>query len=148
VVNDAAAKCRRRPRVHGRRRMTGRAAVEDWVRRYEAAWRAAGTDGLAAIFTADATYLRSPYETPEIGLEAIAAMWEAEREGPDEVFTLAAEVVAVDGASAVVRAEVRYGDPVRQEYRDLWVLRLVEDGRCSWFEEWAYWPGRPYAAGG
>ena len=24
---------------------------------------------------------------------------------------------------AVVRAKVRYGDPVRQEYRDLWVMQ-------------------------
>jgi len=51
---------------------------------------------------------------------------------------------AVDGDAAVVRAEVRYGDPVRQEYRDLWVMRLAHDGRCSWFEEWPYWPERPY----
>jgi hypothetical protein len=47
-------------------------------------------------------------------------------------------------ATAVVRAEVGYGDPVRQEYRDLWVLRLGNDGRCSWFEEWPFWPERPY----
>jgi hypothetical protein len=40
----------------------------------------------------------------------------------------------------VVRIEVRYGRPVRQEYRDLWVLRLDDDGRCSWFEEWPFWP--------
>src|SRR5260221_8279356 len=50
------------------------------------------------------------------------------------------------GATAVVRAEVRYGDPLRQEYRDLWVIRLRDDSRSSWFEEWPYWPGRPYSA--
>jgi hypothetical protein len=53
---------------------------------------------------------------------------------------MAAKIVAVDGPTAVVRAEVRYGHPVRQEYRDLWVLRLGDDGRCSWFEEWPFWP--------
>ena len=73
-------------------------------------------------------------------------MWEDEREGPDEVFTLATGILAVDGPTAVVRAEVRYGDPPRQEYRDLWVIRLADDGRCAWFEEWPYWPGRPHAA--
>jgi hypothetical protein len=70
-----------------------------------------------------------------------------ERDGPDEVFTLATDVLAVDGPTAVVRAEVRYGDPLRQEYRDLWIMQLREDGRCSWFEEWPYWPGQPGAAG-
>ena len=98
------------------------------------------------MFTDGATYLQSPYMKPLVGLEAIGQMWEAQREGPDEVFTLSTEVIAVDGPMAVVRAEVRYGQPVRQEYRDLWILRFEADGRCSWFEEWPYWPGRPYSA--
>jgi hypothetical protein len=54
--------------------------------------------------------------------------------------------IAVDGQDAVVRLQVRYGDPVRQEYRDLWVLRFAGDGRVEEFEEWAYWPGRSYTA--
>ena len=34
----------------------------------------------------------------------------------------------------------------RQEYRDLWLLRFADDGRVDDFEEWAYWPGKPYTA--
>lgn len=120
--------------------------VSRWLARYEAAWRAPGTDGLTGLFTGDATYLHSPYEQPIAGLDAIRQMWEQDRDGPDEIFTLTTEILAVDGPTAVVRADVRYGDPLRQEYRDLWVLRLHGDGRCSRFEEWPYWPGRPYAA--
>jgi ketosteroid isomerase-like protein len=126
--------------------MTDRATVNRWLAGYEAAWRAPGTEGLAGIFTQDASYRHSPYEQPAVGLDAIRRMWEQDRDGPDEVFTLATEIVAVDGPAAVVRAEVKYGDPVRQEYRDLWLLRLADDGRCSWFEEWPYWPERPYTA--
>ena len=65
--------------------VTDRATVSRWLGGYEAAWRAPGTDGLAGLFTGDATYL-------------------------------------------------------------LWVIGLGEDGRCTWFEEWPYWPGRPYSA--
>ena len=83
---------------------------------------------------------------PVTGLDAIRRMWQDEREGPDEVFTLATDILAVDGPTTVVRAEVRYGDPPGQEYRDLWVIRFAEDSRCTWFEEWPYWPGRPHAA--
>jgi len=118
------------------------------VARYEAVWRAPGTTGLADLFAEDATYLKSPYEQPVAGLDAIKRMWEEEREGPDEVFTLATDILAVDGRTAVVRAEVHYGDPPVQEYRDLWVIRFADDGRCAWFEEWPFWPGRPYAARG
>jgi ketosteroid isomerase-like protein len=120
--------------------------VSRWLAGYEAAWRTAGAESLAALFTADATYLQSPYAQPVTGLDAIGRMWEEEREGPDEVFTLTAGILAVDGETAVIRAEVRYGDPPRQEYRDLWVIRLAEDGRCTWFEEWPYWPGLRHSA--
>ena len=126
--------------------VTDRVAVSRWVAGYEAAWRAAGTEALGGLFTEDATYLHSPYAEPVTGLDAIRIMWDEDRDGPDEVFTLATDIIAVDGPAAVVRAEVRYGDPVRQEYRDLWILRFGDDGRCSWFEEWPYWPERPYVA--
>ncbi len=126
--------------------MTDRTGVSRWVAAYEMAWRTEGRAGLTDLFTADATYLQSPYAEPILGLDRIRQMWEAERDGPDEIFSLATEIIAVEKTVAVVRAEVSYGDPVRQEYRDLWVLRLGEDGRCSWFEEWPYWPGRPHAA--
>lgn len=128
------------------RQMTDRAIVSGWLARYETAWRSPGTESLAALFTRDATYLQSPYEPSVTGLDAIKRMWEDEREGPDEVFTLATEILAVDGPTAVVRAEVRYGDPPRQEYRDLWVIRFAGDGRCTWFEEWPYWPERLHSA--
>jgi ketosteroid isomerase-like protein len=117
-----------------------------WITAYERAWRTAGTETLATIFTAEATYREGPYREPIIGLPAIARMWEHERDGPDEVFHMTSEVVAVEGDTAVVRVEVRYGTPVGQEYRDLWVMRFAEDGRCSSFEEWPFWPDQPTTA--
>ena len=125
--------------------MTEHAQVSQWLAGYEAAWRAAGTGGLTRLFTEDATYLQSPYEQPVTGLDAIGRMWEAEREGPGEVFTLTTDIVAVDGQVAVVRAAVCYGDPPTQEYRDLWVIRFAGDGRCAWFEEWPFWPEQAYS---
>ena len=117
-----------------------------WVRAYEAAWRAAGTEALAGIFAADAVYRQGPYEEPVSGLPAIGRMWEAERDDPGEVFEMASEIVAVDGDTAVVRAEVRYGDPVTQEWRDLWVIRFAPGGLCAGFEEWPFAPEAPVRA--
>ncbi len=123
-----------------------KAQVMDWVAAYERAWRAPGTGALAGIFTRDASYRQGPYDEPVTGLPAIAAMWEAERDGPAEVFRMTGDVIAADGGTAVVRVEVGYGDPVRQEYRDLWVLRFADDGRCASFEEWPFWPEQPHLA--
>jgi hypothetical protein len=122
-----------------------RAAVGEWVSGYERAWRTAGTAMLAALFTPEATYSPGPYEPTVRGLAAIGTFWEAERSGPDEVFTLSSEQVAVDGMVAVVRTEVRYDIPERRHYRNLWVLRFAPDGRVSAFEEWPFWPEQPRA---
>jgi ketosteroid isomerase-like protein len=124
----------------------GREQVTGWVARYEQAWRAAGTEALAGLFTADATYRQAPYQAPVTGLPAIARMWEAERDGPAEAFRMTSDIVALDGDMAVIRVEVWYGDPVAQEYRDLWLVRFAADGRCAAFEEWPFWPQQPYAA--
>jgi signal transduction histidine kinase len=35
---------------------------------------------------------------------------------------------------------VGYGEPLRQEYRDLWIVTLDDDGRCTAFEEWPFAP--------
>lgn len=115
-------------------------AVASWVAGYERAWRSPGTSRLASLFTEDATYLPEPYAEPVTGLAAIARMWEAERDGPAEVFRMTSEIVAVDGAVAVVRAEVAYDEPILQEWRDLWVIRFAADGRCTAFEEWPFSP--------
>jgi len=43
-----------------------------------------------------------------------------------------------------VRVDVRYGVDPPQEYRDLWVVRLAGNGRCTHFEEWPFAPpGQP-----
>ena len=121
--------------------------LREWVVRYEQAWRTAGTDGLAALFTEDAVYLRDPYAEPIRGLPAIAEFWEAERDGPDEVFTLTVEVIAEQGDRGVARIEVVYGNPPTSRYRDLWVITFDDAGRARAFEEWPFFPGRRRAAG-
>jgi hypothetical protein len=117
-----------------------RATLESWIERYERAWRTPGTEALAELFTADASYRTSPFEDPYIGLEEISEMWEAEREGPDEPFEMDVEVVAVEGDTGVGRLEVRYLKPGGTTYRDLWIVTLDEHGRCTRFEEWPFWP--------
>ena len=120
-----------------------RAAVMRWVRAYEDGWRSEDRSAVGRLFTDEVQYLRSPYASPLVGHSAIEDFWVDEDED-GSVFTMSAEPVAVEGADAVVRVLVRYGEPVTQEYRDLWVLRFAADGRVAHFEEWAYWPDKAY----
>ena len=116
-----------------------RERLGEWIAGYERAWREPGTDRLAELFGVDATYSTAPYEEPHRGLEAIAAMWEEERT-PGEQFTIESEIVAVEGDTGVVRVLVEYERPRRQQYRDLWIVRIDEVRRCTHFEEWPFWP--------
>jgi ketosteroid isomerase-like protein len=118
-----------------------RADLERWIRAYEAAWRARGTDAASDLFTGDATYLTHPFAEPVTGRDAILRLWDDERT-PDEAFTMAWEVVAVDGDTGVARVEVRYHRPDEAWFRDIWIVRLGPDGRCRRFEEWPFAPGR------
>lgn len=117
-----------------------REGVAAWVAGYEQVWRTAGTDGLRRLFAEDASYRMHPAAEPVVGLDAIAQLWDEEREGPDETFDLTSEVVAVDGDTAVVRVSVRYALP-REAFLDLWILRFDPLGRCTAFEEWAMTAG-------
>jgi ketosteroid isomerase-like protein len=119
-----------------------RDGVMRWVADYERAWREGDVSGVPRLFTEGASYRVSPCAEPKVGSAEIQAFW-LDDEG--KTFTVTAEPVAVEGRDAVVRLEVRYGEPVTQEYRDLWVLRFAPDGRVEDFEEWAYWPGKPYS---
>jgi uncharacterized protein (TIGR02246 family) len=120
-----------------------RTAVKKWVADYERAWRTPGTEPLAELFTPQACYLPSPWAQPLKGLGAVAAFWESERSGPDEEFTMSSEVVTLDADTAVVRVMVKYGATGSRPWRDLWVLRFAQDGRCSSFEEWPFAPDQP-----
>jgi ketosteroid isomerase-like protein len=117
--------------------------VRRWVTRYEKAWRSPGTASLAELFTEDVSYRPSPWADPVEGTEALAEFWNAERDGPGEAFTMSSELVALDGDTAVVRIQVDYEKASSGRWRDLWVLRFDEDGRCRHFEEWPFAPGQP-----
>jgi hypothetical protein len=122
--------------------------VANWISAYERAWRTPGTAVLADLFSEDASYQQGPYDEPVHDLPAIGRMWERERHGPDEAFSMTSEIIAVDGSTAVARVEVRYGRPLRQQFRDLWIICFAADGRCSSFEEWPFAPVEPLATPG
>ena len=130
------------------------AGFRDWVHRYELAWRSPGTAQLAELFTDDAVYRHSPYAEPLTGLPAIAEDWVRERKGPDEPFTLTADVLAVNaehpsGPLGIARIEVGYGTPGGHDYRDLWIVRFDPSGggKAREFEEWPFWAGQDWTAG-
>ena len=113
-----------------------RAGMHAWVALYERAWRTPGTELLAELFAPGATYQTAPFEEPFRGLPAIAAMWEAEREGPAAGYAPASifREGYPSGSSAA-------GPPARESRTSPWPDCLTS-GRCSpWLPRQA--KGRP-----
>jgi hypothetical protein len=129
-----------RKRAEGAVAKLDRGQLAEWIAAYERAWRSEGTDAVNELFSKEASYSTGPFEKPHLGLDAIKEMWEAERASHKEIFTMHSEIVAVEADTGVVRVAVHYEDPHQQEYRDLWIVRLDEAGRCVHFEEWTFWP--------
>ncbi len=97
---------RDRPSPSGRFRLASAYATGSAATSARGARRARSS--LRELFTEDASYRAGPYEEPRKGLPAIAELWEAEREGFDEGFTMSSDIVATDGDIAVVRVDVAY----------------------------------------
>lgn len=116
------------------------AKVQGWVDRYVDAWRSSGTSKLAYLFANKITYRVSPWKPALKGLPALEKLWEQARSGPDEVFNLRSEIVAVENQTAVVRVEVEYAHDTSSRWRDIWIITFDEDGLCSSFEEWPFAP--------
>jgi hypothetical protein len=116
--------------------------VRRWVASYVKAWRSPGTEALSVVFSEQVSYRPAPWADAVEGLPALAEFWEGERDGPDESFAMTSEVVAVEDGTAVVRVQIDYVRADAGSWRDLWVLRLDPDGRCSHFEEWPFAPAQ------
>lgn len=116
-------------------------AVQDWLDRYVAAWRANDPAPIADLFSADATYRYHPYDGAEEtlrGRDAIAASW---LESPDDPASWDAhyEPFAVDGERAVAIGSSRYrasGDEPERTYWNCFLIRFGPDGRCVEFTEY------------
>ena len=106
------------------------ARLSTWIDAYENAWRTPGTDWLEYLFTADATYSMGPFEKTVEGLEAIAELWEREREGHDEVFRMEQRSSLSRGHGRRARGGL-VRRPGQAPYRDLWIVRLDDHGLCT-----------------
>jgi hypothetical protein len=126
----------------GKNAAMNRATAEEWIAGYERLWRTPGTEGLGELFTEDASYSPSPWAEAVFGLDALAQFWDTERVSAEEKFDLRAEMVAIEGDTAVVRVEVDYLT-TGNRWRDLWVIAFADDGRCRAFEEWPFAPDQP-----
>ncbi|HEU4751287.1 MAG TPA: nuclear transport factor 2 family protein [Acidimicrobiia bacterium] len=116
------------------------ARFSEWFDRYGEAWRTYDRDAIGDLFTNDAVYTANPFAEPVVGRQAIVEDWrETFDEDPDEQFEFKHEVVAVDGDLGVVQGWITYtAGSNTDDWRNLFIIRLEDDGRCREYLEWYF----------
>ena len=117
-----------------------RDAVQEWLDRYVAAWRANDAAPIEELFAEDAVYGYRPWDSEKHtvhGRDAIVASWLEEPDAPSD-WDASYEPFAVEGDRAVAVGWSRYAatgtDPERV-YHNAYLLEFAPDGRCRSFHE-------------
>jgi ketosteroid isomerase-like protein len=116
---------------------------QQWVARYEKAWRAFDVDGVTPLFTEDAIYASHPLRNADRGRGGVRA-YTARAYGEESDVDVRFAVIAAAGSTAVTEywaSLVEDGTPSTLAGLD--VLVFEEDGLCSLLREyWFLEPGR------
>lgn len=119
-----------------------RKQLDDWLRRYGAAWEGRDGDAAAGLFTAEGVYRWGPLDPPLVGRKAIRDRW-LEATSDQEQIRFRSEVLGTDGDRGFARwwsTFVRRSTGMRVELDGVFVLDFGEDGLCEQLQEW--WLGR------
>lgn len=116
--------------------------VQTWLDHYGTAWVDGDPQLVAALFTEDAQYRETPFDTPMAGRGDIIRYWQDGAADAQENVTFSARVWAVDGTSAIAGWQAtftRKATGARVRLDGVFRLHFARDGDawlCTRLEEW------------
>lgn len=108
--------------------------LDAWMDRYVLAWSTNEAEHISALFTEDAVYDPQTADGEWEGLAEIVSKWQ-EIDDDEANWDFEWLPLVETDEVAVVTARTRYVDPPTS-YRNLFVIRFADDGRCYDFTEW------------
>lgn len=108
--------------------------LDEWMDGYVLAWSSNDEEHIRALFTEDAVYDPQTADGEWEGIEAIVARWQEIDDQEDNWDFEWLPLVESDDL-AVITGKTVYQEPP-MSYRNLFVIRFAEDGRCYDFTEW------------
>ena len=108
--------------------------LDRWMDGYVLAWSTNDAEQISALFAEDAVYDPQTESGEHNGLGEIIAWWQEIGDDEDNWEFEWLPLVETDDL-AVVTGRTRYLEPPLS-YRNLFVIRFDEDGRCYDFTEW------------
>ena len=110
----------------------GAESITEWVERYIHAWQTNATADIAALFTDDAEYHETPYETEWIGRDEIVDGWRSRWDWQQGGWHFEYTIASIDGQVAVITGIGHYAK--LGDFDNVWTVTFDGSGRCSRFE--------------
>jgi hypothetical protein len=108
--------------------------LDTWMDNYVLAWSNNEATQIASLFSSDAVYDSQTAAGERNGLDEIVAWWTDLGDSEDN-WEFEWQPLVEDDDVAVVTGRTRYIDPPLS-YRNLFVIRFDDKGRCYDFTEW------------
>lgn len=108
--------------------------LDEWMDGYVLAWSSNNPDHIRALFTDDAVYDPQTEGGEWEGIDEIVEKWVGIDDSEENWDFEWLPLVEADDL-AVVTGRTRYLEP-EESYRNLFVIRFADDGRCYDFTEW------------
>jgi hypothetical protein len=106
--------------------------ITQWVEGYLRAWTSNDRDDIAALFTPDAEYHESPFDTEWIGRDEIVDGWRSRWDWQSGGWDFDWSITGVEGMTAVVTGIGRYTE--LGNFDNVWTVTFDESGRSTRFE--------------
>ena len=107
------------------------ASITRWVEDYVTAWKSNDRADVETLFTDDAEYHESPFDTQWIGRDAIVEGWRSRWEWQSGGWEFEWSITAIDGWNVVITGIGRYAE--LGVFDNVWTVTFEESGRCSRF---------------
>ncbi len=125
--------------------MNEKKRFDEWVQGYLKAWKSNDPKDIEALFAEEATYLTQAFREPWRGRKTIVKEWLGRADWanePKDQWIFYYKWLAIEGEIGVLDGLTTYTG--RGEiFKNIWMIALDEDGRCSEFRE--YWIKKPEA---
>jgi hypothetical protein len=108
--------------------------LDEWMDGYVLAWSSNERTHIESLFTEDAVYDPQTAGGEWEGIDDIVTRWQEMGDDEDNWDFEWLPLVETDDL-AIVTARTRYFEP-ELTYRNLFIIRFADDGRCSDFTEW------------
>jgi hypothetical protein len=107
-------------------------SITRWVNAYVRAWQTNARKDIANLFSADAEYHETPFDTAWVGREAIVQGWRSRWDWQQGGWDFDWSIAGLQGVTATITGIGHYKE--LGDFDNVWTVTFDEAGLCSRFD--------------